>query len=121
MKRNERGRPAPGHTSARPLPLVHIMDHPPHSEPAAVRHAVLASIEAGEITPMLAELVHGIARRRIGVYHTAEDVAQEVLLGLVRRLHQIDPKKNLYGYVCSGIVKRWKKCMEKRNTERRYL
>lgn len=51
----------------------------------------------------------------------AEDIAQTVLCSLVRNLQKLDPDKDLYAYICSGVVNTWRRIMRGRRAERKYL
>lgn len=91
--------------------------------PDAIRTAVRDSLTTGRLDPALCNLVHALARTRIGVAQVAEDVAQTVLLGLVRGLAagRIRSGVDGYHYVGSGILRVWRNHCRQRRVEYRYL
>jgi DNA-directed RNA polymerase specialized sigma24 family protein len=92
-----------------------------NDEAEQVRSAVLDSIRIGTLSDELIALVYSITRDRTSD-KCHEDIAQNVLVGLLARLARIRPDRyDTHAYVCKCIVNSWRKMCRKRRAERKYL
>lgn len=97
-----------------------MLANEPTPEHEQVRQAVVESITVGGVTDDLAEVVHRMARKRCSP-QLAEDVAQETLLKLVKKIADIDVEQDVYHLVGTIMANVWRQYLRGRRAEYRYI